>query len=52
MKTLKRQNKIKESGTDYVYYIICAVILFLLAVIVIYPLYYIVIASISTLTPS
>lgn len=47
LKTLKRQNKIKESGTDYVYYIICAVILFLLAVIVIYPLYYIVIASIS-----
>ena len=47
LKTLKKKNKIKESKTDYVYYAICAFILFLLAVIVIYPLYYIVIASIS-----
>lgn len=43
----KKKNKIKESKTDYVYYAICAFILFLLAVIIIYPLYYIVIASIS-----
>jgi len=47
IKALKKKNKIKESKTDYVYYAICAFILFLLAVIVIYPLYYIVIASIS-----
>lgn len=47
LKALKKKNKIKESKTDYVYYIICGFILFLLAVIVIYPLYYIVIASIS-----
>ena len=47
LKALKKKNKIKESKTDYVYYAICAFILFLLAVIIIYPLYYIVIASIS-----
>lgn len=47
LKLLKRKNKIKESKGDYVYYVICGIILFLLAVIVIYPLYYIVIASIS-----
>lgn len=47
LKVLKKKNKIKESKTDYVYYAICGFILFLLAVIVIYPLYYIVIASIS-----
>lgn len=47
LKALKKQNKIKESKTDYIYYAICAFILFLLAVIVIYPLWYIVIASIS-----
>lgn len=47
LKELKKKNKIKESKTDYVYYAICGFILFLLAVIVIYPLYYIVIASIS-----
>lgn len=47
LKTLKKKNKIKDSKTDYVYYAICAFILFLLAVIIIYPLYYIVIASIS-----
>ena len=46
-KQLKKKNKIKDSKTDYVYYAICAFILFLLAVIVIYPLYYIVIASFS-----
>ena len=47
LKALKKKNKIKESKTDYVYYAICGFILFLLAVIVIYPLYYIIIASIS-----
>ena len=47
IKELKKKNKIKDSTTDYVYYAICAFILFLLAVIIIYPLYYIVIASFS-----
>lgn len=47
LKEYKKQNKIKESKTDYVYYAICAFILFLLAVIIIYPLYYIIIASVS-----
>lgn len=47
LKELKKKNKIKESKTDYVYYVICGFILFLLAVIVVYPLYYIVIASVS-----
>lgn len=47
LKLLKKQNKIKESKADYVYYAICAFILFLLAVIIIYPLWYIIIASVS-----
>ena len=47
LKALKKKNKIKESKIDYVYYAICGFILFLLAVIVVYPLYYIIIASIS-----
>ncbi|MCM1131083.1 MAG: carbohydrate ABC transporter permease [Roseburia sp.] len=47
IKALKKKNKIKDSKTDYVYYVICWFILILLAIIVIYPLYYIVIASIS-----
>lgn len=47
LKALKKKNKIKESKTDYVYYVICGFILFLLAVIVVYPLYYIIIASVS-----
>ena len=47
LKNLKKKNKIKDSKTDYVYYAICAFILFLLAVIINYSLYYIVIASIS-----
>ena len=47
IKALKKQNKIKDSKSDYVYYVICAFILFLLAVIIIYPLWYIVIASVS-----
>lgn len=47
LKALKKKNKIKESKTDYVYYVICGIILFLLAVVVVYPLYYIIIASVS-----
>lgn len=47
IKALKKKNKIKESKSDYVYYAICGVILFILAVVIIYPLYYIVIASVS-----
>ena len=47
LKKLKKQNKIKESKKDYVYYVICGIILTILALVVIYPLYYIVIASIS-----
>ena len=47
LKAAKKKNKIKESKTDYVYYAICGFILFLLAVIVIYPLWYIIMASIS-----
>lgn len=47
LKSLKKKNKIKGSRTDYIYYAICWFILILLAIIVIYPLYYIVIASIS-----
>lgn len=47
IRVLKKKNKIKDSKTDYVYFAICGFVLFLLAVIIIYPLYYIVIASIS-----
>ena len=47
IKALKKQNKIKDSKGDYVYYAICAFILFLLAVVIIYPLWYIIIASVS-----
>lgn len=47
LKAEKKKNRIRESKSDYVYYVICGFILFLLAVIIIYPLYYIVIASIS-----
>ena len=47
IKRLKKKNKIKESKKDSVYYVICGIILALLAIVVIYPLYYIVIASIS-----
>ncbi len=46
-KELKNKNKIKDSKTDLVYYIISGVILGLLAIIVVYPLYFIIIASIS-----
>lgn len=47
LKTVKRQNRIKGSKSDVVYYVICGIILGLLAIIVIYPLYYVVIASFS-----
>lgn len=47
LKILKKKNKIKGSKADYIYYAICWFILILLALIIIYPLYYIVIASIS-----
>ncbi len=50
LKTVKRtrkRNRIKGSKSDYVYYAFCALILFLLAVVVIYPLWYIIIASVS-----
>ncbi|MDE5856692.1 MAG: carbohydrate ABC transporter permease [Anaeroplasmataceae bacterium] len=47
IKALKKKNKIKDSKSDYVYYAICWFILILLAIVIIYPLYYIVIASIS-----
>ncbi len=47
IKKMKKENKIKGSKSDYAYYAICWFILILLAIIVIYPLYYIVIASFS-----
>ncbi|MCQ2086928.1 MAG: carbohydrate ABC transporter permease [Bacilli bacterium] len=47
IKACKKQNAIKEAKTDYIYYAICFIILAILALIIIYPLYYIVIASIS-----
>lgn len=47
IKALRKKNRIKESKGDYVYYAICGIILFLLAAVIVYPLYYIVIASIS-----
>ena len=43
----RRQNKIKESLGDIIYHGVCIFILLLLALIVIYPLYFIIIASIS-----
>ncbi len=43
----RKKNKIKESKTDYIYYAICGIILGILAVIIIYPLYFIIVASIS-----
>ena len=46
-KELKKKYTIRESKTDYVYYAISGIILFILAAIVIYPLYFICIASIS-----
>ena len=47
LKAQQKANKIKDPKSDLVYYIICGIILALLAVIIIYPLYYIVIASFS-----
>lgn len=44
---LTKKNKIKESKTDYIYYGIAGFILLLLAIIVIYPLYFVLIASVS-----
>lgn len=46
-KELKRKNKIKDSKTDLIYYIVVGIILALLVVIIVYPIYYIIIASIS-----
>jgi len=46
-KELKKKNKIKDSKSDLVYYIIVGIILALLVLIVVYPIYYIIIASIS-----
>ena len=44
---IRKKYKIKESKTDYIYYAIAGIILMILAAIVIYPLYFICIASIS-----
>ena len=46
-KELRQKNKIRESKVDLVYYIIVGIILALLVLIVVYPIYYILIASIS-----
>lgn len=46
-KQVKKNYKIRDSKTDYIYYAIAGIILFILAVIVIYPLYFICIASLS-----
>ena len=43
----RRKNRIKESAGDIVYHAICILILILLAILVIYPLYFIIIASVS-----
>lgn len=42
-----RQNRIKGSKSDVIYYIIVGIILGLLTLIVVYPIYFIIIASIS-----
>ena len=47
LKAQQKANKIKDPKSDIVYYVICGIILGLLAIIVIYPLYYIIVASIS-----
>ncbi len=47
IRRLQKKNKIRDAKSDYVYYAICILILAILALVVIYPLYYIVIASIS-----
>lgn len=45
--SLHRKNKIKGSKTDVIYYIVVGFILALLTIIVVYPIYFIIIASIS-----
>ena len=47
LKALHKKNKIKGSKTDIIYYIIVGLFLALLTLIVIYPIYFIIIASIS-----
>ena len=47
MEKVNKKYKIKGSKSDYVYYIISGIILFILAIIVIYPIYFIIIGSIS-----
>lgn len=49
MKTLgiRRKNRIRDSRSDIIYQIFCIVVLLFLALLVIYPLYFIVIASFS-----
>ena len=42
-----RKNRIKGSKSDVVYYVIISIILALLTIIVVYPIYFIIIASIS-----
>lgn len=44
---LARKNKIKGSKSDVIYFIIIGIILALLTIIVVYPIYFIIIASIS-----
>lgn len=46
-KEQKKKYKIKDSKTDVIFYIVTGIILGILALIVIYPLYFILIASIS-----
>lgn len=43
----KKKNKIKDSKSDIVYYVVSGIILAILAIIVIYPIYFIIIASVS-----
>ncbi|HEY8436387.1 MAG TPA: carbohydrate ABC transporter permease [Haloplasmataceae bacterium] len=47
MKKRKRRSNLLEARSDRVYYFVNQMILFILALIVIYPLYFVVIASIS-----
>ena len=44
---LRRKNRIKGAKSDIVYYVVVGIILALLAIIVAYPIYFIIIASIS-----
>lgn len=47
MKELKKKNKIKTEKKDIVYYTIVGIIIALLVLIIVYPLWFIIIASIS-----